>query len=385
MSKLAANMPRVLCVDDEPQVLEGMRDRLHRSFDVRVAGGGIEGLRALQAEPDAYAIVISDMRMPGMAGDVFLREARNLAPHAVRMLLTGQADVEAAIRAVNHAQLFRFLTKPCEGEELLRACAAALAHHRLLSAERVLLEQTLRGAVEALSRILALATPVAFGRSERIKKLTGQVAEAAGLKDRWELEVAATLTYVGAVTLPRETAERWYTGALLSGDEELMVARMPRLGQELLEGIPRLEGVRKILTDYKTTPEAGNPLSIASIPEPARILRLVVDYDKLATHEDSDVVIGLMRERRIYDPFLLNQLAEILGIESRSTGASREIPLDHLEVGMTLADDVHRTAGGLLIARGQVVNDQLLEHLANLPANSVKEPIYVYSKDEEWR
>jgi response regulator RpfG family c-di-GMP phosphodiesterase len=371
--------PRILCVDDEPQVLEAMRDRLHRSFDVQVADGGINGMKALQAEPDAFAIVISDMRMPGMAGDVFLREARNIAPHTTRMLLTGQADVDAAIRAVNQAQLFRFLTKPCEGDELLRACAAALSHHRLLTSERVLLEQTLRGAVEVLARTLALASPAAFGRTERIKKLALGLADVVELKNRWELEVAVTLAYVGAVTLPPETAEKWYEGRLLTGDEGMMVARIPRLGRDLLADIPRLEGVLAILDDYRTNPEPGNALSIAEVPEAGRILRLVIDYDRLGSTEDDDAAVDLLRARRIYDPFLVNALADLLGISKAHT-ATQEVSLDQLAVGMTLSADIRNMGGGLLVARGQVVNEQMREHLTNLRPGTVHEPLHMLAE-----
>jgi DNA-binding NarL/FixJ family response regulator len=374
--------PRILCVDDEPQVLEAMRDRLHRSFDVQVADGGINGMKALQAEPDAFAIVISDMRMPGMAGDVFLREARSIAPHTTRMLLTGQADVDAAIRAVNQAQLFRFLTKPCEGDELLRACAAALSHHRLLTSERVLLEQTLRGAVEVLARTLALASPAAFGRTERIKKLALGLADVVELKNRWELEVAATLAYVGAVTLPPEIAEKWYEGHLLTGDEGLMVARIPRVGRGLLAEIPRLEGVLAILDDYRTNPEPGNAVSIAQVPEAARILRLVIDYDRLGATEDADAAVGLLRARSIYDPFLVNALADLLDV-SKAHAATQEVSLDQLAVGMTLSADVRNMAGGLLVARGQVVNEQMREHLINLRPGTVHEPLHMLAEAAE--
>jgi DNA-binding NtrC family response regulator len=142
----------VLCVDDEPDVLEGLRDVLHRSFDVRVAGSGAEGLEILRNGPDSFAVVISDMRMPGMTGSEFLRAARVIASDTVRMLLTGQADVDAAIRAVNDAHLFRFLTKPCDSQALLCACAAALNQHYLQTADRALLQETLRGSVDALRR-----------------------------------------------------------------------------------------------------------------------------------------------------------------------------------------------------------------------------------------
>jgi FixJ family two-component response regulator len=357
-----------------------MRDRLRRSFDVQVADGGINGIKALQAEPDAFAIVISDMRMPGMTGDVFLREARHIAPATTRMLLTGQADVEAAISAVNQAQLFRFLTKPCEGDELLRACAAALAQHHLMSAERVLLEQTLSGAVQVLVRTLALASPTAFGRAERVKKLALGIAEVANLKNRWELEVAATLAYLGAVTLPRETAERWYDGLVLTGDEERMVAKIPRIGRDLLANIPRLEGVLQILDGCRINPEPGNAVSIAAVPEAARILRLVTDYDKLDSG-DPGATLGVLRSRRSYDPFLLNALGTTLGVNAKPPG-SQEITLALLQVGMTISEDVRNETGGLLVARGQVVNEQLLEHLSNLAAGTVAEPIYVLLDEE---
>src|SRR5581483_1037494 len=134
-TRAAPARPRILCVDDEPYVLESLRDTLRRSFDVLTAGGGPEALEKLNAEPGEYAVIISDMRMPVMSGSSFLRESRRIAPDAARILLTGYADLDAAISAVNDAQLFRFLTKPCEPEQLLRACTAGLLQHRLQTAE----------------------------------------------------------------------------------------------------------------------------------------------------------------------------------------------------------------------------------------------------------
>ena len=131
----------------------------------------------------------------------------------MRLLLTGYSDVDAAIRAVNDGQLFRFLTKPCPPDELLRACAAALGQHRLLVAEHVLLAQTLRGAVKALTDVLALTNPAAFGRGTRLKTGVGLLAQQIGMTDAWEVEIAALLLQLGAVTLPDATAEKLYSGA----------------------------------------------------------------------------------------------------------------------------------------------------------------------------
>ena len=120
--------PRVLCVDDEPQILESLRDTLRETFDVLTATSGADGLVQLRRAPDAYPVIISDMRMPAMSGALFLRESRRVAPDAVRILLTGYADLQSAITSVNDGQLFRFLTKPCEAEQLMRARAAGLRH-----------------------------------------------------------------------------------------------------------------------------------------------------------------------------------------------------------------------------------------------------------------
>ena len=243
--------PRILCVDDEPQILESLQDTLYEHFDVRIAGSGAEGLARLGDEPDEYALIISDMQMPVMPGSVFLREARRVAPDATRILLTGYADLDAAVSAVNEGQLFRFLMKPCRAADLLAACEAALEQHRLRTSERVLLEQTLKGSVKALADVLALANPAAFGRSARVRKLVALLAGELQLEDSWEVEVSALLVHIGAVTLPAETAEKLYAGARLTPGEQDMVDHIPKLTRRILENIPRLEGVLEILDDYQ--------------------------------------------------------------------------------------------------------------------------------------
>ncbi len=372
--------PVVLCVDDEPHVLEGMRDVLRRTFDVRTATAGVEGLEMLRADPGAFALVISDMRMPVMAGDAFLREARIVAPDAVRILLTGHADMDAAVRAVNHAHLFRFLTKPCAAEELLRACAAGVGQHRLVTAERVLLEQTLRGSIDALASTLALANPAAFGRGARLKELASGLAETAGLTKRWEIEVAAMLAHIGAVTLPQPTAEKLYAGEPLAHDEQAMVDRIPEVTRGLLAKIPRLEGVLAILDGYAQDLEPGDLIALEALPEGARALRIATDYDELESEGlTAAVALGTMNSRQIYDRSYLDALAAVVGVGDRAPTVS-EIPLARLDSGMTLADDVRTINGGLLVARGQAVTWQMIERLTNVGDDGIRQPLRVFER-----
>lgn len=120
---------RILFVDDEEGVLDGYKRMLHGEFDVDTAVGAERGLAAIQLL-GPYAIVISDMRMPGMNGAEFLAQVRQTAPNTVRMLLTGYQDLSRAIEAVNDGQIFRYLTKPCEKGDMVHAIVLGLAHYR---------------------------------------------------------------------------------------------------------------------------------------------------------------------------------------------------------------------------------------------------------------
>ena len=109
--------PRVLCVDDEPNVLRGVERHLMDDYELHTATSGAEGL-AILSSAGPFAVIISDMRMPGMDGAAFLEKSRSVDPGAVRILLTGQTDLASAAAAINEGQIFRFLLKPCQAEKL---------------------------------------------------------------------------------------------------------------------------------------------------------------------------------------------------------------------------------------------------------------------------
>ena len=120
---------RILIVDDDKRVLEGLERMLRGEFAVETASSGTEGIATIHLF-GPFAIVVSDMRMPGLDGAGFLDRVRELAPHTVRMLLAGHKDLDRAIAAVNEGRIFRYLTKPCEKEEMLDALRLGLAQYR---------------------------------------------------------------------------------------------------------------------------------------------------------------------------------------------------------------------------------------------------------------
>lgn len=374
---------RVLCVDDEPNVLDGLRRHLRQGFDVDTAEGSGEGLQMVE-ESGPFAVVISDLRMPGMDGIEFLSRVREHSPDTARVLLTGNADLRSAIAAVNEGQLFRFLTKPCPPKVLLPAVQAAADHHRLVTAERVLLEQTLLGSVKMLTEILALANPAAFGRASRAKQLAGAVADRLGEPARWQMEMAAMLSQVACIALPGTTAEKLHKGQELTSPEQAMVDRLPEVTEKLLAEIPRIDPVRAILAHrerrfFGAAPTPADAGAAGPIPAGARILKAVLDLDALTCQGvPLDAGLETLRSRSgWYDPDVLRALSQPAN-EPEVQEEIQELPLRELRTGMVLMDDVQASDDRLLVAHGQEVSPGLLERLRNFSENvGVKEPLRV--------
>lgn len=385
----AAGQPiHVLCVDDEPRVLSGLVLSLRQHFRVSTALNGQAALAIVDGN-DPPAVVVSDMRMPEMDGAAFLSRVRERAPDIVRILLTGQADMESAIAAVNHGQIFRFLTKPCKAEVLVAALNAAAEQHRLITAERVLLEQTLRGSVKALTDILSLANPLAFGRAIRLKQAAADLMAALGSPLAWHVEVAAMLSQIGCITLPADTQEKLYYGRALSSDEAEMARHLPSLAVQLIDSIPRLESVRATLLNQTTNfdgsgAQPGTPKGEA-IPLGARVLRIIEDYDVLeASGLEPVTALATMGARSgQYDPKILAAFVHLKS-EAPIPGLS-ELALAGVRPGMVLAQGVTSTSGLLLVARGQEVTVGLLERLRRLPKGTVREPLMVFVRPEATR
>ena len=282
MTAHAPARPRVLFVDDEPAVLDALAVNLRRSFEVVTATSGAAGLEYLRAQSD-FAVVVSDMRMPKMDGATFLALALDASPDTTRILLTGQADLEAAIKVVNHGQVFRFLTKPCPRDTLRTAIDSAVLQHLLITGERVLLEQTLRGSIKMLVDVLAIASPAAFGRAHQIKTRVVQLAALLGVLDSWQLEVAALASQLGYIVLPHELCDKLERRAKLTAEEQRMVVRAPDVTEQLLANIPRLEAVRAMLALHSRPP----PRNLAADPTTqlielgAHLLRVAIDLEAL--------------------------------------------------------------------------------------------------------
>ena len=372
---------KVLYVDDEPNVLAAYKRVLRNSVEVDTAQGGQEGLKAI-ASKGPFAVVIADMRMPGMDGIEFLAKVKQLAPNTVRMMLTGNADLQTAVNAVNEGNIFRFLTKPCPQEVLVKSVQAGIEQYRLIVAERRLLEETLNGAITVLTDVLSLVNPTAFGRAARIRRYVKHIVTQLGLPRTWKFEVAAMLSQIGCVTLPPEVLQKMYAGQELSAEEEKMYASHPDIGGKLIVHIPRLEDVARMVAGQQQPPaqdgSSKEPKRRDEVVLGGQILKVVLDFDRLVTHGTpaEKALAQLDRQPDVYDPDIVSALRDL---QLRPPASRpRSLRVDQLDAHMILDEAVYAKNGNLLVTKGQELTSPVLERLRRWASGvGVEEPIRV--------
>jgi hypothetical protein len=248
----------------------------------------------------------------------------------------------------------------------------------LLIAERVLLQETVIGCIQALVDVLGIVNPVAFGRASRIKRLAMQFAASLGCSGYWQLEAAAMLSQLGYLSLPLELVEKIYYGEHLTPEETVLAQGVPEVAGNLLRHVPRLEPVMQILEATRASDQQLQQLGDGTVGLGARILLLALDYDGLiARGQDNDLAMQSIRTKaHRYGSSLIESFAGLVGAAAK-TKEIRQIQLRLVQPGMTIAEDVRTHLGTLLIARGFEVSLPFLERLRNLGAAVLSEQVKV--------
>ena len=364
---------RILLVDDEQAILDGLCRQHRKHFDMVPACGSAAGIEALE-QNGPFAVVVSDYQMPGMNGTQFLAKARHIEPNMARIMLTGEADMQAAIDAVNRGQIFRFLTKPCH-PDILRGCIdAGVEQSRLKNAERDLLEQTVRGSVEVLADVLALSNPAAFGKSIRIRGLVAQIVQSLDLEDGWQFETAALLSQIGSVAVPDDLFERISAGESLTPEERAMFDQHPEVASSLVAKIPRLQIVAEMIKRQRP----------GSLPSDDRVVQLGGAMLSAVLAYDEGLTLGATRKQVLdalsstpgeYD----EEVVEALRTARAPTAAcvTQVMFVRELRIGMVIQEDLHNSEGNLIVSKGHCVSEGSLQRLRNYAELDLLEKLQV--------
>lgn len=366
----------VLLVDDETIILQSFRRQLHNLFNVTTADGPFQAQKIIR-ESGPFAVVVSDMKMPGMDGAELLSWVHKNSPDTVRIILTGYSEMDNAVKAINEGHIFRFLTKPCEQDLLVRTLVDGIRQYRLEIAEHQLLEQTLSGSVKLLTDLLSLAKPLAFGRSARAARYMRMVVSELELEDPWQYYTAAMLSQIGCLELSDDLLTKAYSGKDLTDIESKFFDRHPKNGADLLKNIPRLGTVSKIIggqadyDDYLCTGDTGEQ-NIGSC-----ILKAVLDMDtfELQGLAKAEALAHMRKTHGRYHPDVLMALEGVLGLEAHYI--PRGVEIKHLENNMILNQDITGN-GHLILSKGQQLSRTLIISLRNYHlASPLEEPVKV--------
>jgi len=383
----------LLIIDDDPNLLSAMRRQLRGRVTVETAGSGEEAVARIKGDALRPDVVICDMRMGGMDGVETLRRIKEISPDTIRLMLTGNADMQTAIDAINTGAIFRFLTKPCPPELLDAGLNAALEQHRLIVAERELLEKTLGGSVKVLIDVLAMVSPLAFGRATRIRRWARQVAEVLELPQRWPLEISAMLCPVGLLSVPPEVIDKLHHKKTLSAVERLMIDKSPQAARDVIAHIPRLAGVAKVVylqnRGYDGSGFPADGPKGGDIPIEARILKVLNDLSNVSSgfspsRADFE---GLSLRSNLYDPTLFERIRDVLAVDTsfaKGTRPVRKISTALLLPDMVLAADVSARDGRLILSALLQISESHVESLRNLAKlHRINDEILVFAEDPD--
>ena len=315
--------PRVLCVDDDASLLNGISRNLRRHYRVVTAIGGEEALMILRDDRD-FQVIVSDMRMPGMSGAEFFAHARLIAPHAVRVLLTGQAELDAVVQAINDGRIFRYLTKPIERDALVKVVGAAVAQHRLLVFEEEQSAAAHRDVVEVAAELLWMMSPELWARTQLARQRVSAIAGALDL----------TRSFVA------EAAIVHFDLARVSGTD----------GEAFGKGVAALDDARVIARDLRARKDVRGVS--------AEIVRAVVAYEDALDRGASEAA-ALYDVSAVSNPRIVGALAGAIATNVHV----RAVDPDALKPGMTLATALPLRRGRIELPAGLQLNVFAVERL----------------------
>jgi CheY-like chemotaxis protein len=372
---------KILIVDDDINILKSFVRLFSKERSISVATDGKDGLvKATKEGP--FALVISDYKMPKMNGLEFLVRIRHYFPDTVRILLTGYANLETAIKAVNDSGIFRLLTKPCPKGMMQKAIKDGIKQYRTVLAEREMLETTVNGAVKVLVEILSLVKPNVFGSASKTARLTNKVVKKLNLPDKWVINTAALLSNLGLLSVPDELVDKLLTADEISSEERELLKNHPAVAAQMIMRIPRLEEVagliskQKVFLDDQEITQAL--INLKSEDQANQILHLIRFFLHLKSNNFTDEdALKIISQSDLFLQELVRCLTKaVLGEKQFSISS---IPLADIEENSILAEDIYLSKPKKkLLSKGQELTANLKDYLLLLDRSiGVKQPIKV--------
>lgn len=357
-------MHKLLFVDDDASLLRALDRSLRFDYDLRLAESGEIALEMLR-EDNSSSVIVTDMEMPNMDGLEFIEHARQIAPHSIYLMLTGNQDFDTAIAAVNDGSVFRFLSKPCPIAAIKCAVEAALKQRELVFSERELLERTCVGAVDLLTDVIESVKPELLDHSRRVDGTMQRCEGALGGAGSYEYRLAAKLGLLGFALLPQIEQDNFHRLRPSNPASQLILKKIMETSSRLVGRIPRLTPVAELLD---SVPQADTQVlhgvvDLNSSLVGAALLKIAI-YWSVVTHRETDASNALGQLSTAL-PDIPAAIEDVL----LDSGGCREqervvfIRLHELREGMMLRHNVQGIDGRTLIRAGLPLTETIIEKL----------------------
>lgn len=371
---------KVLFVDDEQNVLSAIKRQLYTIFNLDVADSGDSALTKLQEE-GPFGVIVVDMRMPVMDGLTLLKKVQKVSPNTIRLMLTGNVDVQTAQNAINEGNIFRYMVKPCPSSVMVQNIMAALRQYQLLKSEKELLEDTLSSTVRVMVDILSLVNPVSFSKTQRYLSFSKHIIHELELENPWQYEIAVMLSQIGTVIVPENIIYKQYNPENLTKEDKELLAHHPLVTKKLIESIPRMEQVSQMIEkqNYSLDELLNKDNNIhQNIVFGAQLIRISTEIDRLLV---SGISIREILDKLKSQPTQFNRkFVDALDTYKFEKDYSNllMVTVDKLDSFMVANQDIVDLQGRVLLAKDQEITVASIEYLRSFAKRvGIKEPFQV--------
>lgn len=278
----------ILIVDDEENNLQLLRRTFRGSYNILTAKNGIEALSVVKEHGDAISLIVSDQKMPEMEGTDFLKEVKNINPHIIKILLTGHVDTDIIVSAINDCDLFQYILKPFEPEELKIAVQRGVNKYVLTSRNKLFygeLRELFYKTIRAISNALDTRDSYTNGHSLRVTIYSMILARELNLDDSYleDIEIAGLLHDIGKIVMPQNILCK---NGKLTDEEFLVMKSHPVRGEKIVINIKKLSIISEwVKSHHEKWDGTGYPdgLKGEDIPLAGRIIALADTYDAMTS------------------------------------------------------------------------------------------------------
>jgi len=299
----------VLIIDDDHTVLRGLRRTLSPDFSIEICDSG-ESAIATIASGLSFSVIICDQKMEGLSGIETLEILQKKAPTTPRILLTGHANSDNLRHAINRAQLFRIIEKPCSKEALIKAITDAKNESYRLEEKHKALEKAVLANIKMLQEIMTTFKVLPSSHRVRIRALAYDLIEKTNVCPFWVIDAALMLSSLDKLFECAHAGEKTPPDKAAALD----------FGPKLVQYTPRMKPVSEALHfKEKGFDGSGHPTNLIAgktIPIEGRLLFLLLKFERLLDDEISEKdalkSMGSSLYKNTFDPTLLSELSEIV-------------------------------------------------------------------------